>query len=36
MNLSLDTDSFDAVTVAYGVRNFEDLEKGLSILGKYL
>lgn len=30
MNLSLDTDSFDAVTVAYGVRNFEDLEKGLS------
>ena len=29
MNLSLATDSFDAVLVAYGVRNFEDLECGL-------
>ena len=28
--LLFDDDSFDAVTVAYGVRNFEDLEKGLS------
>ena len=28
--LLFDNDSFDAVTVAYGVRNFEDLEKGLS------
>ena len=28
--LLFDNNSFDAVTVAYGVRNFEDLEKGLS------
>jgi demethylmenaquinone methyltransferase/2-methoxy-6-polyprenyl-1,4-benzoquinol methylase len=28
--LLFDNDSFDAVTVAFGVRNFEDLEKGLS------
>ena len=28
--LLFDNDSFDAVIVAYGVRNFEDLEKGLS------
>jgi demethylmenaquinone methyltransferase/2-methoxy-6-polyprenyl-1,4-benzoquinol methylase len=28
--LLFDDDTFDAVTVAYGVRNFEDLEKGLS------
>lgn len=27
--LTFDTDSFDAVTVAYGARNFEDLEAGL-------
>jgi demethylmenaquinone methyltransferase / 2-methoxy-6-polyprenyl-1,4-benzoquinol methylase len=27
--LRFDADSFDAVTVAFGVRNFEDLEKGL-------
>ncbi len=27
--LSFDDNSFDAVTVAYGVRNFEDLDKGL-------
>lgn len=29
-NLRFDRDSFDAVTVAFGVRNFEHLEKGLS------
>lgn len=29
LNLSLKTDDFDAVTVAYGIRNFEDLDKGL-------
>lgn len=29
MNLSLPTDTFDAVLVAYGVRNFENLECGL-------
>lgn len=28
--LLFDDDTFDAVTVAFGVRNFEDLEKGLS------
>lgn len=28
--LLFDQDTFDAVTVAFGVRNFEDLEKGLS------
>jgi demethylmenaquinone methyltransferase/2-methoxy-6-polyprenyl-1,4-benzoquinol methylase len=29
-NLQFDDNSIDAVTVSYGVRNFEDLEKGLS------
>jgi len=29
-NLNYDDESIDAVTVSYGVRNFEDLEKGLS------
>ncbi|TZF84885.1 bifunctional demethylmenaquinone methyltransferase/2-methoxy-6-polyprenyl-1,4-benzoquinol methylase UbiE [Pedobacter sp. BS3] len=28
--LLFDSDTFDAVTVAYGVRNFENLEKGLA------
>jgi demethylmenaquinone methyltransferase/2-methoxy-6-polyprenyl-1,4-benzoquinol methylase len=28
--LLFEKDTFDAVTVAFGVRNFEDLEKGLS------
>ncbi len=28
--LPFETNSFDAVTVAFGVRNFQDLEKGLS------
>ena len=28
-NIELATDSFDAVSVAFGVRNFENLEKGL-------
>ena len=28
--INLDDNSFDAVTVAFGVRNFQDLEKGLS------
>lgn len=28
-NLPFDNDSFDAITVAFGVRNFENLEKGL-------
>lgn len=29
MKLSLPDDAFDAVTVAYGIRNFEDLDRGL-------
>lgn len=29
MRLSLPSDSFDAVLVAYGIRNFEDLDRGL-------
>lgn len=29
MKLSLPDNSFDAVTVAYGIRNFEDLDRGL-------
>ena len=29
-NLPFDTNTFDLVTVAFGVRNFEDLDKGLS------
>ena len=28
-NMPFDDDSFDAITVAFGVRNFEHLEKGL-------
>ena len=30
MNLSFNDDSFDAVTVSYGARNFENLDKGLA------
>lgn len=29
LHLSLDTDSYDAVMVAYGIRNFENLDQGL-------
>jgi len=29
-NLPFETDTFDAITVAFGIRNFENLEKGLS------
>lgn len=35
-NLPFDSDSFDAVTVAFGVRNFEDLEKGLTEIKRVL
>ncbi len=34
--LPFDDDAFDAVTVAYGVRNFENLEKGLADLQRVL
>lgn len=36
MRLSLPDNSFDAATVAYGVRNFPDLERGLSELRRVL
>ena len=35
-NLSYTDNSFDAVTVAFGVRNFEDLEKGLAEIKRVL
>lgn len=35
-NLPFETDSFDAITVSFGVRNFEDLEKGLSDMRRVL
>ncbi len=35
-NLPFEDNSFDAVTVAFGVRNFEDLEKGLSEIYRVL
>ena len=35
-DLSFDNDTFDAVTVAYGARNFEDLDAGLSEMCRVL
>ena len=35
-NLRFESNSFDAVTVAFGVRNFEDLDKGLSEMNRVL
>ena len=35
-NLPFQNDTFDAVTVAFGVRNFEDLEKGLAEIYRVL
>lgn len=35
-NLPFDDNSFDAVTVAFGVRNFENLEKGLAEINRVL
>ena len=35
-NLSFEDNSFDAITVAFGVRNFENLEKGLSEIFRVL
>lgn len=34
--LSFASDTFDAVTVAFGIRNFEDLDKGLSEMCRVL
>lgn len=36
LHLSFDEDSFDAVTVAYGVRNFQDLDAGLREMHRVL
>lgn len=36
MRLSFPNDTFDAVTVAYGARNFEDLKKGLAEMKRVL
>ena len=36
INLNFDNESFDAVTVAFGVRNFESLEKGLREINRVL
>ncbi len=35
-NLPFEDNSFDAITVAFGVRNFEDLDKGLRELNRVL
>ena len=35
-NLQFNTDTFDAITVGFGVRNFENLEKGLSEMRRVL
>lgn len=35
-NLPFDSNKFDAITVAYGVRNFENLERGLSEMQRVL
>lgn len=36
LNLTFPTDTFDAVTAAFGIRNFQDLEKGLSEMYRVL
>ena len=36
MNLSLKDESFDVVTAAFGIRNFQDLDKGLSEMCRVL
>ena len=36
LHLTFPADSFDAVTVAYGVRNFQDLDAGLSEMHRVL
>ena len=36
LHLTFPSDSFDAVTVAYGVRNFQDLDAGLSEMHRVL
>ena len=36
LNLSYDSESFDAVTAAFGIRNFADLDKGLKEMQRVL
>lgn len=36
LNLSMESESFDAVTAAFGIRNFADLDKGLSEMCRVL
>lgn len=36
LNLTLPDGQFDAITVAYGIRNFQDLERGLSEMRRVL
>ena len=36
LSFSFDDDAFDAITVAFGVRNFEDLDRGLSEMRRVL
>ncbi len=36
LNLSYPSDTFDAVTAAFGIRNFEDIEKGISEMFRVL
>ena len=36
LNLSLESESFDAVTAAFGIRNFADLDKGLAEMCRVL
>lgn len=36
LNLSLEDNTFDAVTAAFGIRNFQDLDKGLSEMCRVL
>lgn len=36
MNLSLPSDTFDAITAAFGIRNFQDLDRGLAEMQRVL
>ncbi len=36
LNLSYEENSFDAITAAFGVRNFENIEKGISEMYRVL
>lgn len=36
MAMSFENDSFDAVTAAFGIRNFQDLDRGLKEMCRVL